>query len=140
MLNQVKLSSLQLKTPHISICDGNTFGLDGGLTGDAAPPFLQGQLPVWELKSVGADGPRGTRPKAIWWGHAIGSHVHGCHQVGQLTVVLLVQLRPADSVCAHCGVFPVSSQLNVQAREKQQSMHLCTEKQKQTDMSSVTTC
>lgn len=50
----------QFRTAHISICDGHTFSLDGGLSGYAAPSLLQRHLPVGESKSVRAAGPRST--------------------------------------------------------------------------------
>lgn len=92
---------LCLWSPHISVCDGHTFGLNGGLSGYAAPIVLQGHLPVRQSGPVRAGGPRGAGPVAIRRCNSVGGHVHGCHQVGQLAVVLRVQLRPAGGVDAH---------------------------------------
>lgn len=89
--------------PHVGICDGHTFGFNGGLPGDAAPPLLQRHLPVRQPSSLGAGGPRGTGSVAIRRGHAGGSHVHGSDHVGQLSVVLGVRLWPAGGVTTHGG-------------------------------------
>lgn len=93
-------SEYHLRSAHISICDGHSFGLDGGLSGDTAP-LLQGHLSVW--RPVGAGGPRGTGPESVWRGHAAGGHGHGRHPVCELCVVLGVQLRPSGGVTTHGG-------------------------------------
>lgn len=92
-----------MEFPYIGISDRHTFGLDGGLPGDAAAPLLQRHLPVRQSEFVGPGAPGGPRPVAIGRGHAVGGHVHGCHQVGQLVVVFQLRLRPAGGVGAHVG-------------------------------------
>lgn len=111
-----------LRTPHINICDGHAFGLYGWLTGHAAPSLLQRHLPVWDSISVRAGGPRSTRSVAVRRGHSVGGHIHGCHQVSQLTRGLHVQLS-VDSVGAHGGLVVAHSQLSIRNIQ----LHHCTE-------------
>lgn len=97
-----KIQLWQCKTPHISVCDRHTFGLNGWLPRNAA--LLQRHLPVREASSVRAGGPWSTWPAAIRRGHTVGRHVHGSHHVIQLGVVLRVRFCPADSVGTHGGL------------------------------------
>lgn len=128
---EVKTVPLWFQCSYISISDGDTLGLDGGLTGHAAASLLQWHLPVCESGSLGTSGPRGSRPVPIRGCHTVCCHVHGCHQVGQLALVLRVRLGPAGGVGTHGSGFLLGhSQLKAPGGWKNKRRHHCAERQK----------
>lgn len=128
---ELKTVPLWFQCSYISISDGDTLGLDGGLTGHAAASLLQWHLPVCESGSLGTSGPRGSRPVPIRGCHTVCCHVHGCHQVGQLALVLRVRLGPAGGVGTHGSGFLLDhSQLKAPGGWKNKRRHHCAERQK----------